>query len=294
MQTSAASPARLSSFAGLAATLPGRLLIGLSATLIVAAAAHVAIPLPFTPVPLTLQPLAVLGVGLALGPVAGFLTMLAYLAEGVLGLPVFSPTGPGGIAQLLGPTGGFLLAYPLVALLAGGVTQVLTSRIPRFIAAVAGGAVATALLFLSGALWLMHLAHLSVHGVWIAAIAPFLPGEAVKILVAAGIYKALVPTAAGKPAAPKLRTPEAASRPFDPGSLPFQSPLPRGAGSLPRDAGAAEVSPIRNVSSSTDKPEQPGTAQAARRPGLHIVPKASDKSQPMVAPEATKESTRNQ
>jgi biotin transport system substrate-specific component len=163
-----------------AATLPGRILVSLAATAVVAAAAHVAIPLPFTPVPLTLQPLAVLAVGLALGPVAGFLTMLAYLAEGAIGLPVFSPTGPGGLAQLFGATGGFLLAYPLVAAIAGGLTRLLARVSPRFVAAAIGCTFAIILLFV-----------LSLHATWIAAVAPFLPGEAIKIIVAAGTYSTL-------------------------------------------------------------------------------------------------------
>ena len=171
-----------------------RLLVGLAATALVAGAAHIAIPLPFTPVPLSLQPLAVLGVGLALGPAAGFLTMLAYLAEGAAGIPVFSPTGPGGILQLLGPTGGYLLAYPAVAAIAGGLTRVLSRKRGRFLAAFFGCIAATALLFVCGAGWLMHFAHLSAHATWIAAVAPFLPGEAVKVCAAAGIYSTLTRT----------------------------------------------------------------------------------------------------
>jgi biotin transport system substrate-specific component len=174
-----------------AATLPGRILVSLAATAVVAAAAHVAIPLPFTPVPLTLQPLAVLAVGRALGPVAGFLTKLAYLAEGAIGLPVFSPTGPGGLAQLFGATGGFLLAYPLVAAIAGGLTRLLARVSPRFVAAAIGCTFAIILLFVSGSTWLMQFAHLSLHATWIAAVAPFLPGEAIKIIVAAGTYSTL-------------------------------------------------------------------------------------------------------
>jgi biotin transport system substrate-specific component len=191
MQTVIATSSRTASLSDFATTVPGRILIGLAATAVVAAAAHVAIPLPFTPVPLTLQPLAVLGVGLALGPVAGFLTMLAYLAEGAIGLPVFSPTGLGGLAQLFGPTGGYLMAYPLVAAIVGGLSRALTTRTPRFIAAFVAGSLATALLFALGASWLMHFAHLSLHATWIAAIAPFLPGELIKIVIAAGVYSAL-------------------------------------------------------------------------------------------------------
>jgi biotin transport system substrate-specific component len=186
-----AAQSRSSNLAAFTDTLPGKILVGLCATLVVAAAAHVSIPLPFTPVPLTLQPLAVLGVGLALGPVAGFFTMLAYLVEGAAGLPVFSPTGPGGLIQLFGATGGYLLAYPFVAAIAGGVARPLSSRISGFIAASISCTLAIALLFACGAGWLMTVTHLSLRQTWIVAIAPFLPGEAVKIIVAAGIYSTL-------------------------------------------------------------------------------------------------------
>jgi len=191
MQTSATATTRTASLTGLAATTSGQLVLGLAATAMVAAAAHVAIPLPFTPVPLTLQPLAVLGVGLALGPMAGFFTMLAYLAEGALGLPVFSPNGVGGVGQLLGPTGGFLMAYPFVAFIAGGLTRLLRRRTPSFAAAALGCSAAVALLFALGAAWFMQYTHHSVQATWIGAVAPFLPGEAVKIIVAAGVYSTL-------------------------------------------------------------------------------------------------------
>lgn len=186
-----AAPSRSSNLAAFTDTLPGKILVGLAATLVVAAAAHVSIPLPFTPVPLTLQPLAVLGVGLALGPVAGFFTMLAYLVEGAAGLPVFSPTGPGGPMQLFGATGGYLLAYPFVAAIAGGGARGRSSRISRFIAASISCTLAIALLFVCGAGWLMTVNHLSLHQTWIVAVAPFLPGEVVKVIVAAGIYSTL-------------------------------------------------------------------------------------------------------
>jgi biotin transport system substrate-specific component len=172
-------------------TLPGRLTIGLASTLVIALAARISFPLPFTPVPFTLQPLAVLGVGLALGPVDGFFALLAYLAEGACGLPVFSPTGLGGIAQLVGPTGGYLLAYPFVAAVVGGLCRMLSRRLSQFAAAAIAGTAGTAVLFIAGAGRLMAFAHLSPRSAWIAGIAPFLPGEAVKILAAAGIYSTL-------------------------------------------------------------------------------------------------------
>ncbi len=191
MSTFTAIQSRATSVATFTGTLPGRIIVGLAATAVVAAAARVSIPLPFTPVPLTLQPLAVLGIGLALGPVAGFLTMLAYLAEGAIGLPVFSPTGPGGLAQILGPSGGYLMAYPLVAAMIGGVTRLLSFRFSRFTSALAGGSLATALLFVCGAAWFMNFTHDSLYATWVGAVAPFLPGEAVKVVVAAGVYSTL-------------------------------------------------------------------------------------------------------
>src|SRR3979411_2595224 len=101
------------------------------ASLYVAVCARVSIPLPFTPVPLTLQNFGVLLVGLSLGSRRGFAALALYLAEGASGLPVFSPTGPGGIAQILGPTGGYFMVSPLVAGLAGFVFERGAESIPN-------------------------------------------------------------------------------------------------------------------------------------------------------------------
>ena len=174
-----------------ASTALGRIVFGFCATLLVALAAHIAFPLPFTPVPFTLQPLAVLGVGLFLGPVDAFLAMLAYLAEGASGLPVFSPTGLGGLAQLLGPTGGYLLAYPFVAALAGSATRRVSRFAPAFVAAALGCTAAVVLLFVAGAAWFGRETHLAWSVVCRATIWPFLPGEMIKVLSAAGCYRAL-------------------------------------------------------------------------------------------------------
>src|SRR5215469_12199938 len=76
---------------------------------LVAICAHVSVPLFFTPVPMTLQPFAVLLLGLLLEPTAAFAALVLYLVEGAAGLPVFTPQGPGGILQLIGPTGGYLM-----------------------------------------------------------------------------------------------------------------------------------------------------------------------------------------
>lgn len=176
----------------MAETLARKIFLALAATAVVALAAHVSVPLPFTPVPLTLQPLAVLGVGLALGPVEGFLSMLAYLAEGAAGLPVFSPTGMGGVAQLLGPTGGFLMAYPCVAAIAGALARRLPRvRGGRFVPAFLACSVATIFLFFAGAGWFHLFTHLSLRATWTAAVLPFLPGELIKVALAAGAYGTL-------------------------------------------------------------------------------------------------------
>jgi len=176
---------------GFSTSVPGRIVFALAATVVVALAAHVSVPLWFTPVPLTLQPLAVLGVGLALGPLDGMLAMLAYLAEGAAGLPVFSPAGVGGVAQLLGPSGGFLMAYPLVAAIAGGLTRKLQMGVSRFAAALGGCTLAVLFLFTAGALWFHTLQPLAWSTVVAMTVLPFLPGEAVKVLAAAGIYSTL-------------------------------------------------------------------------------------------------------
>ena len=161
----------------------------LTASVFVALCAHIAIPVPFTPVPFTLQPLAVLMVGMLLGPSVGFAALVAYLCEGAAGLPVFTPLGPGGVAQLMGPTGGFLLAYPFAAAIAGAVPQVLRSR--RFAAYLCGGAAAMALIFLSGAVWFSHVLHLSLSAAASATVLPFAGSDAVKVCAAAGIVSAL-------------------------------------------------------------------------------------------------------
>ncbi len=130
--------------------------IVVGASFFVALCARVTLPLPFTPVPLTLQNFAVLLVGLTLGARRGFAALILYLIEGASGLPVFNPTGPGGVAQLLGPTGGYLMAYPLVAGLAGWLLDFGERTFAR--AAVAG-LVAEIVLFASGIGWLALLTH---------------------------------------------------------------------------------------------------------------------------------------
>jgi biotin transport system substrate-specific component len=172
-------------------SIPGRIVVAFAATTLVAACAHVSMPLPFTPVPLTLQNFAVLLVGMALGPVAGFLTMVLYLAQGAMGLPMFTPSGPVGVARLLGPTAGFLFAYPLAAASAGWVVRALQNVSSRFTRGIIAGVVATVIIFACGAGWMASLLHLSMSATWHMAVAPFLPGEVVKVTAAAGIFSAM-------------------------------------------------------------------------------------------------------
>jgi biotin transport system substrate-specific component len=153
------------------------------ASLCVALCARIAIPLPFTPVPLTVQNFGVLMVGLLLGSRRGFAALALYLAEGAMGMPVFSPIGPGGIAQLLGPTGGFLLAYPLVAWLAGYVME---HGRKSFARAAMGGLLGEIVLFTGGLSWLAVLTH-SVTQAFRWGLYWFLFAEVIKVMVAAGV-----------------------------------------------------------------------------------------------------------
>jgi biotin transport system substrate-specific component len=153
------------------------------ASLFVALCAHIAIPLPGTPVPLTVQNFAVLLVGLLLGSRRGFAALTLYLAEGAMGMPVFSPIGVGGIAQLLGPTGGFLLAYPLVAWLAGFIME--RGR-KNFARAAIGGLLGEVVLFTGGLGWLAVLTH-SVAQAFRWGLYWFLFAEVIKVMMAAGI-----------------------------------------------------------------------------------------------------------
>ena len=179
-------------YGSLQESLAGKTLLVIGATAFVAACAHISLPLPFTPVPLTLQNFAVVLVGMALGPVAGFSAMVLYLAEGALGLPVFTPSGGApGVAHLLGPNGGFLFSYPLAAATAGWVVRAMQPLTTRFRSALVAATAATLPIFLLGAGWFAYFAHHSVSAVWSLAVAPFIPGEIVKITAAAGIFRSI-------------------------------------------------------------------------------------------------------
>lgn len=172
-------------------TMAGKATLALLASVFVALCAHVSVRLPFTPVPLTLGNMAVVLVGLALGPVTAFSAILLYLIEGAAGLPVFNPGGPGGVAQLLGPTGGFLMAYPFAAALSGLTLRVLSRSLSRFAAAALAATLGTLLILTLGAAWLATLLHLTPALATTLGVTPFLPGEVIKVLAAAGIFTSL-------------------------------------------------------------------------------------------------------
>jgi biotin transport system substrate-specific component len=168
-----------------AVEIASQIAIVVAASFFVAICARIYIPLPGTPVPLTVQNLGVLLVGLALGSRRGFAALALYLAEGASGLPVFSPHGLGGIAQILGPTGGYLVAYPFVAALTGYLFE---RGKPTFARAAFASLAGEVLLFTFGISWLYVLTHslaraLSFGLYW------FIFAEVIKIMLAAGAVR---------------------------------------------------------------------------------------------------------
>ena len=156
---------------------------------LVAIAAQLAIPLPGTPVPMTLQPLAVLLVGGWLGARLGAGALILYLALGAAGLPVFTPYGLPGIARLLGPTGGYLLAYPVAAFavgrLVGATDPARKPGVARLSLAVFTGLV---LIHLGGLAQLLILTG-SATGALRLGTLPFLIGDLLKVAIAVLVLK---------------------------------------------------------------------------------------------------------
>jgi biotin transport system substrate-specific component len=150
--------------------------VGLGA-LLVAASAQVQVP--FWPVPFTLQPLAVLVVGGLLGAGPGAAALVLYLVLGCLGLPVFAGGGAGA-AHLLGPTGGYLLAFPVAAALTGH----LAGREPRVLRALLACAAGMVVIHVGGAAQLAALTGDLARALRVGFV-PFLTGDLVKVGLAA-------------------------------------------------------------------------------------------------------------
>jgi biotin transport system substrate-specific component len=152
-------------------------------------AAQISIPLPFTPVPFTFQPMVVLVGGLALGARLGMSSQILYLALGITGLPVFaaSPVLPSGIARLLGPTGGYLMSYPFAAFVAGYLAERGFDR--RYVTSVVAMAAGLGIVFLAGVSWLGFVVQPSrgIQGALAAGFSPFVLPDLLKLLAAAGV-----------------------------------------------------------------------------------------------------------
>ena len=157
-------------------------------TVLTIAGAQVSIPLPFTPVPFTLQPMIVLLGGAALGSRLGMTSQAFYIALGLAGLPVFaaSPILPQGFARLLGPTGGYLMSYPLAAFVAGSLAERGFDR--RYLTSVAAMGAGLAIIFACGVAWLAFGApHAGLSTAVRTGLVPFIPADVLKIFAAATV-----------------------------------------------------------------------------------------------------------
>jgi len=156
------------------------LTVVVAGSLLVALSARVAFPLPFSPVPVTAQTLAVLLVGALLGSVRGGISMLLYLAQGMAGLPVFA-AGGAGVAYFLGPTGGYLLGFVAGAALTGLLAERGWDR--RIGTTLAAMLLGTAAIYAAGLTWLALFTR--ADNVLTVGLYPFIPGAVVKIVAAA-------------------------------------------------------------------------------------------------------------
>jgi biotin transport system substrate-specific component len=162
-------------------------------TVLTAVAAQISVPLPFTPVPLTFQPMVVLVGAAALGSRLGMASQVLYLALGLAGLPLFaaSPALPQGAARLLGPTGGYLMSFPLAAFVAGFLAERgFDRRYPTALLAMLCG---LAVVFAGGLLWLMIASRppVGVSAALAAGFLPFIVPDLLKLLVAAAVMPGL-------------------------------------------------------------------------------------------------------
>ncbi len=168
LKTAAARPhTELVSWKTLAMVLVGTFLLALSAR----------VEIPFWPVPFTMQTFVVLAIGMVYGPVLGAATVLAYLGQGLMGLPVFAAGG--GPAYLAGPTGGYLLGMVLAAWIAGHL--VVRGWLANPLMAVAAAGVANLAVFALGVAWLSVWMG-GIEAAFLAGVVPFLPAEGLKVL----------------------------------------------------------------------------------------------------------------
>ena len=166
-------------------------------TVLTIVAAHVSIPLPFTAVPLTLQPTVVLLGGLALGSRLGSASQVLYLAAGIAGLPVFATSAvlPPGPLRLLGPTGGYLMVYPFAAFLTGYLAERGFDR--KYVTAVVAMRAGLFVIYVAGVTWLGLFARggeraaPGLDAALLAGVYPFVVPDLIKLAIAAGFVPAL-------------------------------------------------------------------------------------------------------
>jgi biotin transport system substrate-specific component len=151
-------------------------------SLLTALAAQIVIPIGL--VPITAQTFAVLLTGALLGSRLGAMAMIVYLVEGASGLPFFYG-GHGGLTHLLGPTGGYLVAFPAAAFVTGAFAE--TGWDKRFLTAVAAMAGGSAIIIIAGWAWFSFVTHTAPGVAFKLGVAPFLIGDVIKIILAAGM-----------------------------------------------------------------------------------------------------------
>jgi biotin transporter BioY len=154
-------------------------------SLLTALAAQIVIPIGL--VPITAQTFAVLLTGALLGSRLGAVAMIIYLLEGVSGLPFFYG-GHGGITHLLGPTGGYLVAFPAAAFITGAFAE--NGWDKRFLTAVAAMAAGSAIIIVAGWAWFTFVTHSAPGVAFKLTVAPFLIGDVIKIMLAAAVLPA--------------------------------------------------------------------------------------------------------
>ena len=157
----------------------------LGATVFLALTARISVPLPFSPVPITGQTLGVLVVGALYGPRRGALAVVVYLLEGAAGAPVFS-AGAAGLAVLMGPTGGYLFGFLPAAAFAGVLGGGSRPAPLRLLAM----ALASLAVYAVGVPWLATVTGMPIGAAVAAGLLPFLPGDTIKVIIAAGVAPA--------------------------------------------------------------------------------------------------------
>lgn len=155
-----------------------------------ALSAFVRIPLPFTPVPITLQTMMVVLLGAVLGRKYGAITQASYVLIGILGAPIFTGA-PFGLMHLAGPTGGYLIGFIAAAYLVGKLIP--KTNAASYIQILSAMLIGSIVILILGTIQLAILMHLSWNQAFIAGFLPFIPGDVVKSIIAAGIYYRIQP-----------------------------------------------------------------------------------------------------